>query len=127
MAAAVEHGHCDWMFVISDLEDRYESVRQPHPSDPASMFGDWVAKNVESFVSGEVGFGIFGSEMDSLDAVALVSLYEKKMDFVLLRQITAALAEGHSWNRIAAAMGVSRQAARKRFRADFPSVVAIRK
>ena len=52
---------------------------------------------------------------EELRAVAEAAEAARRDDAVLTERVAAARASGQSWNRIALALGVSRQAARQRF------------
>jgi hypothetical protein len=52
---------------------------------------------------------------EELRAVAEAAEVAHKDEAVLVERVAAARAQGQSWNRIALALGVSRQAARQRF------------
>ena len=96
---------------IEELRERYEAVRW----ELDGVMPDYVSVELEGWASADVAMDAFGREANSLDAVCLIAAYEKAVPSALASQILAALDEGHSWNEVAAALGVSRQAARKRF------------
>jgi hypothetical protein len=52
---------------------------------------------------------------DDLRAIAEAAETARRDEAVLTERVAAARASGQSWNRIALALGVSRQAARQRF------------
>jgi hypothetical protein len=52
---------------------------------------------------------------EELQAVAEAAETARRDETVLAERVAAARARGQSWNRIALALGVSRQAARQRF------------
>lgn len=52
---------------------------------------------------------------EELQAVAEAAETARRDEAVLAERVAAARARGQSWNRIALALGVSRQAARQRF------------
>jgi hypothetical protein len=91
---------------------RYAEVREDLTS---WSIADEVAEHILEWVSGDIAMHYFGHHADALDALFLMAFYEKWLPLVLRDQVDAALSEGHSWNEVAAALGVSRQAAKKRF------------
>lgn len=96
---------------LDGLSERYSQVR----SDLEEWLPRFVRAELANWASGEDAARYFGSHANSLDALFLIAVYEKQLPYALWRQVQAALSEGHSWNEIAVALGVSRQAARKRF------------
>jgi len=70
-------------------------------------------------------FGALADELDpqtaqvedlaDLRAIAEAAERARRDEALLTERVAAARAHGRSWNRIAAALGVSRQAARQRF------------
>lgn len=96
--------------------ERYEAVR----SDLLWYSGvDEVADHINEWASGDIAMHYFGHHADELDSLFLMAYYEKHLSLVLRDQVHVARSENHSWNEIAAALGVSRQAATKRFKSRF--------
>lgn len=59
----------------------------------------------------------FGREHDTLDVLFIEGIISETLGtFALGQQVSDAWDQGHSWSEIAVALGVSRQAATKRFR-----------
>jgi hypothetical protein len=54
-------------------------------------------------------------DLSDLRAIAEAAEQARKADLMITEKVAAARARGRSWNRIAVALGVSRQAARHRF------------
>ena len=54
-------------------------------------------------------------DLADLRAIAEAAERARRDEVLLTERVAAARAHGRSWNRIAAALGVSRQAARQRF------------
>jgi hypothetical protein len=54
-------------------------------------------------------------DLADLRAIAEAAEYARRDEALLTERVALARAHGRSWNRIAAALGVSRQAARQRF------------
>ena len=94
-----------------DRRARYDDVRR----SLEEWLPDSIRDELEAWSSGEIAQEYFGRDADVLDALCLLASYEKQLPYVVWSQVQAALEEGSSWNAIAAALGVSRQAARKRF------------
>lgn len=80
-----------------------------------SWLTESVLQNLQEWTGGAAALDLFGTETDSLDVLFLMSAYAAEVPYVLWQQVQDALADGASWNAIAAALGVSRQAAKKRF------------
>ncbi len=76
---------------------------------------DEVGEHILEWASGDIAMRYFGHDADALDALFLMAYYEKSLPLVLRDQVDVARSEGRSWNEVAAALGVSRQAAEKRF------------
>lgn len=92
--------------------ERYEAVRSNLSWE---LVVDEVEEHIQEWASGDIAMHYFGHHADALDALFLMGYYEKHLPLVLRDQVHVARSEGHSWNEIAAALGVSRQAATKRF------------
>lgn len=105
---------------IDDLKAKYSHVHDPSFPCSAHTLGDGLTLLMREWISGPIGMETFGPGMNTLDGLSLLAASEKKMEFVIFNQIRDARNDDHSWNEIAAAMGVSRQAVRKRFKEDFP-------
>ncbi len=54
-------------------------------------------------------------DLSDLRAIAEAAEQARKAELMITEKVAAARARGRSWNRIAVALGVSRQAARHRF------------
>jgi hypothetical protein len=54
-------------------------------------------------------------DLSDLHAVAEAAEQARKAEAMITEKVAAARARGRSWNRIAVALGISRQAARHRF------------
>ena len=98
------------MVTAADRRVKYDAVRM--------SFHDAVAEqanvDLESFASGEFAAEAFGTAASSLDGVCLVAMYEKNLPLALWLQVEQALRDVYTWSDIASAIGVSRQAAKKR-------------
>lgn len=97
---------------IADLLQRYDAAREHMglwvPEEARATLSDWA--------SGDAAVEVFGSDVDELDALCMMQEWERAMPFVLYSQIRQSLGEqGRSWNEVSIALGVSRQAAVKRF------------
>ena len=100
-----------------DRRNRYDTIR-------AKGFG--FTDLVDSFLGMEdrqldedgfenAAYEFFGVSADDLDRLFLISWIAELAQANLSTQIRACLREGWSWEEVGAALGVSRQAARKRF------------
>lgn len=96
----------------------YEAQRER--IDRERLIVNDVSMIVSEWVSGEVARHYFGTAADSLDALFLTAQWADQMALVLTEHVDAALDEGFTWDAIAAALGVSRQAATKRFKDGVP-------
>jgi len=67
------------------------------------------------WASGEIAHLSFGPSADALDAVFLLSELAHELETALRWEVHAARGDGASWQEVADALGVSRQAATKRF------------
>jgi DNA-directed RNA polymerase specialized sigma24 family protein len=94
---------------LEDLRDRYAAVRR-------EVLWELWGLDPQEWATGEIGVHHFGSGADSLDALCLIAAYEADMRYSLAAAVELARYDGRSWSEIAAALGVSRQAATKRFR-----------
>jgi DNA-directed RNA polymerase specialized sigma54-like protein len=59
--------------------------------------------------------GVTAEDLSDLRAVAEAAEQVRRDEALVTERVAAARAKGRSWNRIAVALGVSRQAARHRF------------
>lgn len=109
-------GNLHYVGYIADLRARYDAVRES--LEP--WLGDDIRTDLMAWSSGELAADSFGVGANSIDALCLLSAYERQLPYVLWFQVQAALDEGFSWAAIAAALGVSRQAAVKRFAEGIP-------
>jgi len=71
---------------------------------------------IEEWAAGDVALECFGVNADPVDALFLMAELEEWLKVALASQVQEAREWGHTWNDISYALGVSRQAARKRFR-----------
>ena len=95
---------------ISELRQRYERALQR-----AATLGmdDAAIDRCAEWAAGDEAYGLFGRGSDVLDSIFLLAW--QKTNSALTEQIRVAIdEEGRSWNEVAAALGVSRQAAVKR-------------
>jgi len=92
---------------IDDLNSRYDEVR-----DPDGWWEDALAEQLEAFAAGDIAMSVFGHQSDSLDHIFVLAEIERTTKLLLDYRIAV---REFSWNEIAAALGVSRQAAVKRF------------
>ena len=63
----------------------------------------------------DIGDDIEVEDLADLRAIAEAAERARRDEVLLTERVALAWAHGRSWNRIAAALGVSRQAARQRF------------
>lgn len=98
------------MVTSAGRREKYDVIR----NEFADSLWEQVIADMESFASGEFAVEAFGTAATSLDAVCLMAMYEKYLPSALGFQIQQALQEGYTWSDVAAALGVSRQAAEKR-------------
>jgi hypothetical protein len=63
----------------------------------------------------DIGDDIEVEDLADLRAIAEAAERARRDEVLLTERVALARAHGRSWNRIAAALGVSRQAARQRF------------
>lgn len=96
-------------------KDRLERYRMAVFNDALAWMDDAVVNHLEAWCAEDAAMAIFGPGADVLDTLFLMKRYADAIPFALAHQVRAALEEGHSWNEISAALGVSRQAAVKRF------------
>lgn len=82
--------------------------------------GDKVTFDLQVWASGPTAMETFGGDADALDALCLMAAYAREIPYALWCQVQAAQGDGASWAAIAAALGVSRQAAKKRYGEDPP-------
>lgn len=96
---------------IPALRTRYDEARAA-----IDWLPELVREEVSEFATGDIAADLFGQNMNDLDALCLMAQWERAMPYVLWAQVMGAIHEqGRSWNEVAAALGVSRQAAIKRF------------
>ena len=69
----------------------------------------------DTWAKGDAGMAVFGPNMDIVDLIAMLRFRVESANLAIGQQIDTAIDEGHSWNEIAIALGVSRQAAIKRW------------
>jgi hypothetical protein len=100
------------MAPIDELRARYAPVWNDLEH---GWLGDEIMHEVMEWASGPIAMQYFGRGADALDALCLMAAWERAMSTALWYQIVAARSEGRSWNQVAVALGVSRQAAMKRF------------
>jgi hypothetical protein len=93
---------------VEELRARYDAVSE-------AIEDGLFELDVRQFCSGPTLVEVFGRNADSLDVICLLAALARVLPTSIGDQIGLALNEGHSWNEIAAALGVSRQAAVKRF------------
>ncbi len=74
-----------------------------------------LQEEISDLVAGEVANYAFGPSADSLDVVCLLAETVNEVVTLLRHQVGTARRDGYTWNAIAGAIGVSRQAATKRF------------
>jgi hypothetical protein len=94
---------------------RVEELRGCYEAN-SERLEDWLVEfEIPRWYSGDVLRDFFGSDGDALDVICLLASLARSVPLNISEQIGHALDEGHSWNEIAAALGVSRQAAVKRY------------
>lgn len=109
-------GNVRCMTRIEVTRTKYERTREKL----GWWLADDVALRVEEWSTGDIAQEEFGLLTDSLDALCLTALWADQMAYVLYRAVEVSRSDGFSWNEIGAALGVSRQAAVKRFGAGAP-------
>jgi hypothetical protein len=92
---------------IEDARERYAAVRR------GVIWEEW-GLDPQEWATGEIAAHYFGSSADSLDMLCLMAAYEAELRYALEGAVDLARYDGRSWSEIAAALGVSRQAATKR-------------
>ncbi len=75
--------------------------------DAARRFKEWADQLDPDTVDAE--------DISDLAAIAEAADMARRDDALITDRVAAARRRGHSWNRIAIALGVTRQAARQRF------------
>ena len=100
----------------------YPSLRDPAwmappgPPDPALVAARDAVRRLAGPAPGPAAAGPGASPADDvLGAVTAAQELAERVDWVLLSLVGEARGAGASWERVAAALGVSRQAAHKRF------------
>jgi AraC-like DNA-binding protein len=78
--------------------------------------GAAVDGELDKLAEGQLVKKFFHGRPSVLDVLFLAGAWEKEVKFAVADKIAEALESGHSWNQVAAALGISRQAAVKRFR-----------
>lgn len=78
-------------------------------------YSDVLIDSVHEWTAGNVLMDLFGSQADDLDALFLLAWVARNLHWILNDQIEICRGDGRSWNEIGVALGMSRQAARKRF------------
>lgn len=99
---------------IENLRLYYEELRQDDEFE--QWLFDAVKAETERLVGGRLVQKFFDGSPTALDVVFLAGYWEKEVKYALADLISDAFEEGHSWNEVAAALGVSRQAVVKRHR-----------
>jgi hypothetical protein len=83
-------------------------------------FLEWLGEGVTvqfgRLGAAEVAEQFFGRAPGALDLVFLATQWHEETEFNVFTRVGDAIEAGHSWRAIAAALGVSRQAAVKRYR-----------
>jgi hypothetical protein len=98
------------MGYVEDLRSKYDTVR----SDLDEWLSEDVKLQLDRWASGRFAREQFG-HVSELDALCLIATWAAQVPWVLATQVQACREQGRSWNEVAAALGVSRQAAKKRF------------
>jgi len=91
----------------SERRNRYEQLRWRVSESAAYLVEGWAA--------GDVAIENFGVNADPVDVLFLMAELEEWIKLALAIQVDEARDWGYTWNDISYALGVSRQAARKRF------------
>jgi hypothetical protein len=88
-----------------------EPIAVPHTDEEVERAGQRFEQLADDLDPANAGF----ERTDDLQEIAAVSEAVRAAEARLRESVEAARAEGRSWNQIAIALGVSRQAARQRF------------
>jgi len=92
---------------VSARRTRYEELQDSLTEDAGDLVQEWT--------SGPIAKKFFGTDTDTVDALFLMVKLADWLETAMLFQVEEARWEGHTWNDISYALGVSRQAAKKRF------------
>jgi hypothetical protein len=97
---------------LSDLRAHFAAVQENWDD----WFSQFAAEAINDYVTGREAAQLFDGDVDTLDALFLLARLERDtLPYLIHRQALAAADDGFSRNEIAAALGVSRQAATKRW------------
>jgi len=84
-----------------------------------ALLSDWIADQIVEQLLEEFGMELFGVTSDSIDALYIAGYVARQVSWTLYDQVTLCRDAGYSWEEIGAALGISRQAAAKRFEQPF--------
>lgn len=91
---------------------RYDDARA---AIAGSALADWLDIAVTEEILDDFGVDLFGMDTDAVDVLFLAAEAARAFTFVLAEQVEHCRYEGFTWDEIADALGVSRQAATRRF------------
>jgi hypothetical protein len=84
-----------------------------------ALVEDFVSHQILEQMLEEFGMDLFGVTGDAVDALYLAGYVARQVSWTLYDQVGRCRDAGHSWEEIGAALGISRQAAAKRFERPF--------
>lgn len=91
--------------------DRYDSER----TDLEQVLAEWAHEDMDRLGTGEIALSRFGTDADTLDALYIINIYAQQVQWVVSMYVDYARGQGYTWREIGEALGVSRQAVKKRF------------
>ena len=74
---------------------------------------EWLEADLASIAG-----GVFGGSADTIETLAVAGWFARQMNYVLFEFVVNLRSRGTSWAEIGDALGISRQAALKRFTRD---------